>query len=150
MLTIENLRKDMWSAAKVGDTVKKSALSNAISEIKKTAIDKNCRDNITEDLIISVLRKEIKVLNEQIETCPESHSELKVEFELQKAVLNEYVPTLITDKDVIHNMIVQLCDGIEFTKANKGLIMKTIAPNFKGKVDMKIVQEVLDTRLLIQ
>ena len=143
MLTIEMLQKDMVAAMKAGDTFRKAALSNAVSEVKKAAIDKNCRDNITEDLIISVLRKEIKVLDEQLETCTIGRPELRPEFEAKKAVLNEYVPKLIVDKSTIHRMIIQSCDGIEFTKANKGLIMKTIAPKFKGKVDMKVVQEVL-------
>ena len=143
MLTVEMLQKDMVAAMKAGDTLRKAALSNAISEVKKAAIDKNCRDNITEDLIISVLRKEIKVLNEQIETCTAGKPELREEFETKKAVLNGYVPQLIIDTEVIRGTVMQLCDGIEFTKANKGLIMKTIAPEFKGKVDMRVAQEVI-------
>ena len=143
MLTIEMLQKDMVAAMKAGDTFRKAALSNAISEVKKAAIDKNCRDNITEDLIINVLRKEIKVLNEQIETCTAGKPELKEEFEIKKTVLNEYVPQLITDANTIRNMVIDICASIEFTKANKGLIMKTIAPQFKGKVDMRVAQEVI-------
>lgn len=148
MLTIETLQKDMMAAMKARDTIRKSALSNAVSEVKKAAIDKNCRDNITEDLIFSVLRKEIKIIDEQIETCTAGNPALKEEFESKKSVLNEYLPQLIVAKDTIYRMIIQLCEGIEFTKANKGLIMKTIVPHFKGKVDMKIAQEVLDTRIL--
>jgi uncharacterized protein YqeY len=151
VITIETLQKDMMSALKSGDTLRKAALSSAVSEVKKVAIDKNCRDNITEDLIISVLRKEIKVLNEQIETCTASRPELKQEFEIKKAVLNEYVPQLITDKSVIREMVLQACRDedcdIALVKSNKGLVMKTIAPQFKGKVDMKTAQEVIDTIL---
>ena len=148
MITIEILQKDMMSAMKAGDTIRKAALSSAISEVKKAAIDKRCKDNITEDLIISVLRKEIKVLNEQIETCTAGKPELKEEFETKKAVLNEYVPQLITDKKDIQDMIYQLIDGIELKKSNKGLVMKAIMPQFKGKVDMKAAQEVVDALLV--
>lgn len=148
MLTIEILQKDMMAAMKSGDTLRKSALSSAISEIKKAAIDKKCKDNITEDLIITALRKEIKVLNEQIETCTVGKPELKEEFEIKKAVLNEYVPQLITDKNDIQGMIYQLIGDIELKKANKGLVMKAIMPQFKGKVDMKAAQEVVDAILV--
>ena len=147
MLTVEKLQKDMMAAMKSGDILKKAALSSAIAEIKKAAIDKKCKDNITEDLSITVLRKEIKVIDEQIETCTTGRPDLKQEFETKKAVLNEYVPQLITDKDAIKSMILLLCVDIEFKKANKGLLMKTIAPEFKGKVDMKIAQEVINTLL---
>lgn len=149
MLTIEMLQKDMMAAMKAKDTVRKSALSGAVSEVKKAAIDKKCRDNITEEFIIGVLRKEIKVLTEQIETCPADRPELREDFEAKRAILNEYVPQLITAKDTIHRMIIQLCEGIELTKANKGLIMKTIVPQLRGKADMKVVQEVLDSRILV-
>lgn len=148
MITVEILQKDMMSAMKAGDTIRKAALSSAISEVKKAAIDKRCKDNITEDLIISVLRKEIKVLNEQIETCTAGKPELKEEFEIKKAVLNEYVPQLITGKDAIQGMIYQLIGDIELKKANKGLVMKAIMPQFKGKVDMKVAQEVVDAILV--
>ena len=147
MLTIEKLQKDMMTAMKSGDMLRKAALSSAIAEIKKAAIDKKCKNNITEDLIITVLRKEIKVIDEQIETCTAGRPDLKQELETKKAVLNEYVPQLITDKDAIKSMILLLCVGIEFKKANKGLLMKTIAPEFKGKVDMKTAQEVINTLL---
>jgi uncharacterized protein YqeY len=143
MLTIEVLQKDMMSAIKSGDALRKSALSSAISEVKKAAIDQKCKDNISEELIITVLRKEIKVLNEQIETCTAGRPELKQEFETKIAVLNEYVPQLITDRGIIHDMVLQLCSGIELTKANKGLIMRTIAPQFKGNVDMRVAQDVI-------
>jgi uncharacterized protein YqeY len=36
---------------------------------------------------------------------------------------------------------------IEFTKNNKGKIMKIIAPIFKGKADMKIVNQVIGEML---
>lgn len=147
MLTIEMLQKDMMAAMKAVDTLRKSALSSAISEVKKAAIDKRCKDNITEDLIISVIRKEIKVLNEQIETCTTGKPELREEFEIKKAVLNEYIPELITDKDVIQGMVYQLTDGIELKKQNKGLVMKAVMPKLKGSVDMRVAQEVVDAIL---
>lgn len=148
MLTIEMLQKDMMAAMKAGDTIRKSALSSAVSEVKKAAIDKKCKDNITEDLIISVLRKEIKVIDEQIETCTTGRPDLKQNFEAKKAVLNEYVPTLITDKDEIQGLVYQLIDSIELKKSNKGLVMKAIMPQFRGKVDMKAAQEVIDALLV--
>lgn len=148
MLTIDKLQKDMMAAMKAGDTLRKSALSTAVSEVKKAAIDKMCKDNITEDLIINVIRKEIKILDEQIETCTAGRPEARREFETKKAVLSEYVPQLIADHAEIHKMICTLCEGIEFKKSNKGLVMKAIMPQFRGKVDMKAAQEVVDSLLV--
>lgn len=148
LLTIEKLQKDMMAAMKAGDPLRKSALSTAVSEVKKAAIDKMCKDNITEDLIISVIRKEIKILDEQLETCTVGRPDARREFETKKAVLSEYVPQLITNKDIIKDMICQHTSGIEHIKSNKGLVMKSIMPHFRGKVDMKITQEVVDSILV--
>ena len=53
--------------------------------------------------------------------------------------------TPITCKSTIRRMIIQLCSGIELKKENKDLIMKTILPHFEGKVDMKVVQEIVNS-----
>ena len=38
--------------------------------------------------------------------------------------------------------------GTAFVKKDRGIIMKTIAPHFKGKADMKIVNQVLNEMLV--
>lgn len=53
--------------------------------------------------------------------------------------------TLITCKSTIRRMIIQLCGDIEHKKENKDLIMKTIVPHFEGKVDMNVVQEIVNS-----
>lgn len=144
-MTLKQLQDGMVKALKEGNKIEKDVLSSCIASVKKTAIDKGCRDSIDEELVNATLLKEQKILQEQIDTCPETHQTLKMEYEAKMKCLQEYVPKLITCKSSIRRMIIQLCDGIELKKENKGLIMKTIAPHFKGKVDMKVVQEVVNS-----
>ena len=46
-MTLEKLQSEMIQAMKNKDKTRKSVLSGRVDSVKKAAIDKNCRDNIT-------------------------------------------------------------------------------------------------------
>lgn len=144
-MTLEYLQKEMTQAMKDKLSTKKEVLSSAIGAIKNAAIAKKCKDNIPEELIDEVLLKEKKTLQEQIDTCPKDRSELLCEFLYKLDILNRYCPKLIDDPEAIAFTISELlaAAGIELRKANKGAVMKTVMPHFKGKADMKIVNQVI-------
>lgn len=143
MLTIESLQKEMMEALKEGYTIKKETLSSVVAAVKKAAIDKGCRDNITEDLIIDCIRKELKIIHEQLETCPMDRVELLEEFRWKKDFLNQYVPQLVTDEKEISAMITSILKDI--TIVDRGQVMKTVMPQLKGKVDMKVANKVISS-----
>ena len=144
-MTLEKLQKDMIEALKANNKTKKDVLSACVAAVKKAAIDKGCRDNITEELVDTVLLKEHKTVVEQIDTCPEERADLKLAYTQRIVILNEYVPQLETDETKIRNMVEEViaAAGIEMTKANRGAIMKVVMPVLKGKVDMKIANKVI-------
>lgn len=144
-MTLEILRKDMIQAMKDKDTERKSVLSSVIGAVKNAAIAKQCRDNISESLVDEVLLKEKKTLQEQLDSCPYSRRELLIEYTHKLAILNEYCPKLLEDPEEIRNEIYTILNEaeLELVKANRGLIMKTVMPAFKGKADMSIVNKVL-------
>ena len=141
------LQQDMITAMKNKDTMRRDVVRGVIAAIKKAAIDERCE--ITEDLVNKVLLKEHKTIVEQSDTCPEERQELMLEYTSRLVVLNEYVPQLITDEEeifaIIHGELAAA--GIEMTKANRGVIMKTVMPILKGKVDMKIANKVIGDNL---
>lgn len=136
-MTLEILQTEMIAAMKAKETLKKEVLSSAIDAIKKATITSTGRIEITEELISQVLLKEVKTLKEMIDTCPASRVELLSQYNEKLAILEKFAPQLITDKSEIEKLIKSL--GIELTKANRGAIMKEL----KGKVDMKLANEVL-------
>lgn len=148
-MTLEVLRTDMAAALKSGLSRRKAVLSEAIGAIQKAAIDKKQKDNITEDLVNEVLLKEMKTVQEMIDTCPDSRQDLKCEYTYRKEILEQYCPKLLDNPSEIRAIIDnQLAiAGIEVVKSNRGLIMKTIMPIFKGKADMKIVNQILSEML---
>ena len=142
-MELKTLQTDMIAAMKSGDKTRKDVLSSAIGAIKKAGIDKGCRDNIPEVLVNEVLRKEQRSLQEMIDTCPSTRTDLLDVYNSKITILKEYVPQLETDGVIIAGIIYSLMkkSGIEITKANKGKLMKVVMPQLKGKVDMSIANK---------
>ena len=141
-MTLEKLNQDLIEAMKDMDAIKRDVLRSAIGNIKKAAIDKKQKDNITEALVDEVLTKEQKILQEMIDTCPKDRDEVLAEFELRKSIIDEYAPKIITDKDEIEKFIIQLCKETPKCLGNCQP-MRCIMPRLKGKVDMKIASEII-------
>lgn len=147
-MTLEFLQNDMKMAMKIGDTELRDIMRSAIGAIKKTAIDERCE--ITEELVDRVLLKEAKVLQEQIDTCPKDRVDVLEVYKRKLAKIQCYLPKLMNDPEEIREIVVRelAAAGIESVKANKGVAMKTLMPIFKGKADMKIVNQVITEELI--
>lgn len=147
-MTLEKLQSEMIASMKNGDKFRKNVISNIIGEIKTAAINKNCRDKISEAFVNEVLLKCKKTAQEMIDTCPANRIETLAEYVKQFDIIAEFAPTLITDEEEIRLLILDIINGeIEYTKYNRGVIMKTITPVLKGKVDMSIVSKVVGNLL---
>ena len=142
-MTLEFLQNDMKQAMKIGDTELRDIMRSVIGAVKKVAIDERCE--ITEELVDRVLLKEAKIIQEQIDTCPKDRIETLEIYNRKLAKLKCYLPKLLDDPEEIKNIILSelAAASIESVKANKGAVMKTVMPQFKGKADMKIVNQVI-------
>jgi uncharacterized protein YqeY len=143
-MTLEKLQSEMVQAMKNKDKLRKSVLAGMIDAVKKASMTNNGRVEITEQLVDEVLLKYKKMVQEQIDTCPADRIETLEEYKAQMTVVAEFAPTLITDETEIRYLILDIVNNeMEFSKANRGKIMKVIAPALKGKVDMGVVNKVL-------
>lgn len=145
-MTIEILQKEMISALKAGNKFRKETISTLIAQIKKAAIDKGCRDNITEELVNAELLKAKKAQEDSINLCPASRRDLYDKYIAQLQIIKKFTPSLIEDESEIRAMI--LGSGF-FTgeKTCQGAIMKYMKQEFAGKVDMKKVSQVFKEML---
>ena len=146
-MTLEILQNDMKQAMKDKNAIARDVLRSVIGAVKKAAIDERCE--VTEALVDKVLLKEKKTLQEQIDTCPIERIDLKNIYREKMELLEPYCPKLITDPQVIELGIkMQLAAaGIEPVKSNRGAVMKIVMPQFKGKADMKVVNQVVGEML---
>ena len=112
-MTLEKLQKDMIAAMKARDKERKDSISSLVSAVKKVGIDNGCRDNIPEDIVDSVILKEIKSVKEQIDTCPADRTDLLEQYKARYDVFNEYAPKLMSAEEVEAELKEKLAESLE-------------------------------------
>ena len=140
-MQFNELQKEMIAALKAGEKVRKNAISNLIAAIKKVAIDEGTRDDISEELVNRVILKEIKSIKEQIDSCPAERTDLKEEYQTNFDIISAFAPKQL-DVDEIKKIITEKFSDVIAT-GNKGMIMKTVMAELKGKADGKLINQVV-------
>ena len=143
-MTLEILQESVKMAMKDQKTIEVMTIRGVIAAIQKAAIDRKCE--ITEELVNEMLLKECKLIQEQIDTCPADRENLLETYKQKLRIVKYFAPKLITDETEIKFMIwVALTSaGVDPETANKGQIMKAVMPALKGKVDMKIANQIIE------
>ena len=140
-MQMEQLQKDMIAAMKAKDKPRKEAISSLVSAVKKAAIDAGCRDDIKEDMVDQVILKELKTVKEPIDTCPAEREDLKAEYQFRYDVIQEYAPSLMSEEEIRNFIMEKFADIV--AQKNKGMIMKNVMPELKGKADGKLINQVV-------
>lgn len=140
-MQLETLQKDMIAAMKAKDKERKDSISSLIGAIKKVAIDEKVRENIPEELVDRVILKEMKSVKEQIDTCPADRTELLAAYKARYAVFEEYAPKMLSPEEVKAIIMEKFADVVA-TK-NKGMIMKNVMGELKGKADGKVINQIV-------
>ena len=140
-MQMEQLQKDMITAMKARDKVRKDAISSLVSAVKKIAIDEGSRDNIPEELVDRAILKELKLVKEQLDTCPDERAELKAGYKATYDVIKDYAPAMMSEEEIRTFILNHFQDAVS-TK-NKGLIMKGVMAELKGKADGKLINQVV-------
>ncbi len=140
-MKLETLQKDMIAAMKAKDKARKDSISSVIGAVKKAAIDEMVREDIPEELVDRVILKELKSVKEQIDTCPADRTELLAEYQARYTVINEYAPKMLSAEEIKAVILEKFADVVA-TK-NKGMIMKNVMGELKGKADGKVINQVV-------
>lgn len=138
-MELEQLRSDMMAAMKARDKERKDAISSLVSAVKKAAIDGGCREDVPAELVDRVIIKELKTVQEQLDTCPEERADLRAEYQRRYDVIAEYAPRMM-DAQEVKSYIEEHFSELLPT-GNKGQIMKAVMGELKGKADGKVINE---------
>ena len=88
-----------------------------------------------------VILKELKSAKEQLDTCPKEREDLIAEYTTNFEIIKEYAPAQMGEDEIKALLLEKYADVIA-TK-NKGMIMKTVMAELKGKADGKIINKVV-------
>ena len=141
------IQNDYIQAIKNKETLKKSALNYLIAQIKNKKIELQ-RDPNDEE-IISLIKKEVKSLNEAISFLEKANKpeELQEEKE-KKLVLEDYLPATLNEeqtKSLIESAIRNL--NITDLKTQRGLLMKELMATHKTELDPALLNSLINTML---
>lgn len=146
MLTFEQLQAELIAARKNGDTVRRDVLADIIATLQTKATANKVKVEITPTFIESTLISYEKMAAERVNTCPANRTDLLTEYQAKLNIVKEYAPKVLSDKSEIRRFILGL-NGVDFS-APKGVIMKTLMPQLKGKCDMKVANEVISDLMI--
>ena len=143
----EKIQNDYIQAMKNKETLKKSALNYLIAQIKNKKIELQ-RDPNDEE-IISIIKKEVKSLNEAISFLEKANKpeELQEEKE-KKLILENYLPATLNEeqtKSLIESVIRNL--NITDLKTQRGLLMKELMATHKTELDPALLNALINTML---
>jgi uncharacterized protein YqeY len=143
----EKINEDLKASMKAKDTIRLEALRSIRNEIIK--MDKSGMNReMNEEEEIQLLLKQAKTRKESIEMFEEAgRDDLVAKEKGQLEVINEYLPKPMTREEAE-----KIIDGIlselgEVTEKDFGRIMGTAMKELKGKIDGKIVQEIVKSKL---
>ncbi|MDI3508520.1 MAG: uncharacterized protein PWP48_904 [Clostridiales bacterium] len=142
----EQLLKDMQSAMKSRDNLRKTTISMARAAILQVEKDKQIQ--LDDDGVIDVLAKEIKSRKDAIPEFERGNRpDLVQKLEAEIAILNEYMPKQLSPEEI--NRLID--DAIEEVNAQSvkdiGAVMKTLMPRIRGRADGAIVNQMVKARL---
>ena len=140
-MELSTLQSAMIAAMKAKDKPRKDAISALVSAVKKAGIDAGCREDIPTSMVDQVILKELKSVKEQIDTCPDSRADLKEEYQFRYNVMQEFAPQQMSAEEVKEVLQEKFAEVLA-TK-NKGMIMKTVMAELKGKADGKVINQVV-------
>lgn len=145
-MTFKELQTAMTAAMKERNRVKKDVIADMVTCAKNMAIEKGCKDNITDEIVKEAILKSKKRCQEQIDTCPKNRPDLLEAYTICMGYINEFAPKMMSEneiKDFVGSeMIAMSLNNRE--PFNKGQFMKVIMPKLKGKADGKLINKVVE------
>ena len=153
-MTFEKLMKNLTDSIKQQNRIKKAVIADIVTCAKNIAIEKKCKDNITEEIVNAAILKCKKTCQEQIDTCPANRTDLLNTYKENMKYIDEIAPKQMSENEVrefVKSELIELTQVVTepINPKMKGLIMKNIMPKLKGKADGKLINKVL-TELLNQ
>ena len=147
-MTFENLMKNLTDSMKQQNRIKKTVIADIVTCTKNMAIEKKCKDNITEEIVDAAILKCKKTCQEQIDTCPANRTDLLSMYKENMKYIDEIAPKQMSENEVkefVNTELIELSQVVTepINPKMKGLVMKNIMPKLKGKADGKLINKVV-------
>ena len=146
MTLSERINNDLKEAMKSKDSFRLSVIR--MVEGAMQLAKPNPREELTDDDVITVISKQIKMRNDSIKEFEAAgRSDLVEQNKKEIEILNTYMPKQLSEEELTE-IIDKVFEEVKPTsQKDMGLIMKNISPLVKGKADMSLVNKLVKERL---
>ena len=142
----DNLYEEMKSAMKAKDQNKVLLLRGLIANIKNATI--NAGKEITDEVVLSCIKKNIKELDQSIESFLKANRDNEVaSLNVDKAYLQQFMPKQMSEDELIAIVETSIKEIGATSKKDMGKVMKDVMSKTKGQVDGKVVSSLVMKRL---
>lgn len=149
MSIINEIKQEIKMAMKEKNTIKKDVLKLILGKSEELAKEKIIKEKgdlsnieISDEVVITALNKELKQLTQTKTILEENNkidSSLYKETILKLEIVKSYLPKQMTEEELTQK-IKEIINSIG-DKNNRGLIMKTVMQELKGKADGKLINQ---------
>lgn len=147
MSILEKIDQDTKKAMIARDQVRLDTLRFLKSALKYVAIDKT--GALTDADVIQVIQKQIKQRKESIQQfVTAGRAELAAKEEQEVAVIESYLPSQLSDADLLKIVEREIQTSGASTKKDFGRMMKACTEKLAGQADNKRISEVLNKILV--
>lgn len=146
MTLSERINNDLKEAMKSKDSFRLSVIRMVKGAMQLAK--PNPREELTDDDVITVISKQIKMRNDSIKEFETAgRSDLVEQNKKEIEILNTYMPKQLSEEELTE-IIDKVFEEVKPTsQKDMGLIMKNISPLVKGKADMSLVNKLVKERL---
>lgn len=143
---LEKFKSELIKAMKEKDKTKLNTLRSVKGAMQLEIINNKKEEN--DDLLITVINKQIKLRKDSIEEFKKANrTDLVNSYEEEIKILQDYMPKMLTEEEI--NKIID--EGIKKTGASTikdlGLVMKEVSETLKNRCDMKSVTNIIRGKL---
>ena len=147
MMTLsDRINEDLKTAMKEKDSFKLGVIRmiKGAMQLAKP----NPREELTDDDVVGVISKQIKMRKESIKEFEKAgRDDLVTQNQKEIEILEVYMPEQLSEEE-LDKMIDKVFEEVKPTSVkDMGMVMKTISPLVKGKADMSLVNQKIKERL---
>ena len=147
MMTLsDRINEDLKTAMKEKDSFKLGVIRmiKGAMQLAKP----NPREELTDDDVIGVISKQIKMRKESIKEFEKAgRDDLVTQNQKEIEILEAYMPEQLSEEE-LDKIIDKVFEEVKPSSVkDMGMIMKTISPLVKGKADMSLVNQKIKERL---
>jgi uncharacterized protein YqeY len=144
----DRLDEELKAAMKSSDTMRRDSLRMVLAAVQKSEKETTNGRALTDDEMIGVVTREIKVRHESVDTFRAGGREdLVAREEAAIAVVSEFIPQQLTEPELRALADQAMAETGAASPRDMGKVMGWLSPRTRGKADGKVVSQLVSQLL---